>query len=140
MAVSTRRLAFDHSHETESARTLIWSEAIAQTKNLSLTILHLQLSLVFEVDELVYLGRRSEDADTITIDFEPFGAIEMGVSRKHAILYWDQGCLLVVDNTSLNRTWLNGQILLPNKAYPLYKGDRLKLGALTLQVDFVPVP
>lgn len=138
MSTSTRKLAYDQENTRECTRTLSWTKALAQSKNISLTIAHLQLSLVFEVHELIYVGRNANEAHDITVDLEPFGALEMGVSRQHLALCWRDEILVMIDNHSLNHTWVNGEVLVPGQAYPVYKSDRIKLGAFVLSVDFIP--
>jgi hypothetical protein len=90
-----------------------------------------------EISELV-VGRRDPDSgEAPAIDLEQCGAIEKGVSRRHAsIVRKDGGSLSVIDRGSPNGTFLNGQKLIPNQPRILRDGDEIRLGRLVLAVKF----
>ena len=49
------------------------------------------------------------------------------VGKDHAyFLLKEDGCYLV-DNNSMNHTWLNGQQLVSNQLYPVKAGDTIKM-------------
>lgn len=52
------------------------------------------------------------------------------VTRSHAHLYWDksQRTYMIVDDSSRNGSYLNGQELTPGSPYPLRHEDELQLG------------
>src|SRR5689334_15619056 len=82
--------------------------------------------LRIQVDSEVVLGRRdSTQSETDLIDLIPFGAAELGISRKHAALRWQSGVLCIVDLNSANGTVLNGLRLEPDVANRLSEGDVL---------------
>lgn len=88
------------------------------------------------VEELV-LGRYDSDTNTLPeIDLQPFGAADMGVSRRHAVIIRREGALNIMDAGSYNGTYLNGQRLVPNQPRILRDGDDLRLGHLVLHVKF----
>ena len=68
------------------------------------------------------------------IDLAPFGAMEHGVSRKHALLRRLGPDVVVIDLESTNGTWLNSIPLKPHQPVTLRSGDRLMVARLTLQV------
>jgi len=70
------------------------------------------------------------------LDLGPFGAAERGVSRRHAKITYKDGETWIIDLSSMNGTWLNGEALEPIRAYPLHDGDKLRLGKLELLVKF----
>ena len=80
-----------------------------------------------------YLGRNIEDEELI-VDLIPFGAFQLGVSRRHAIIRETEDGYEIIDINSTNGTWLNGQRLVPNKAYPLPSGGKIHLGRAQLIV------
>lgn len=83
------------------------------------------------------LGRKmAEDADEVITDLVPFGAMENGVSRRHAKIRRANGGYEVIDLESTNGTWLNYKLLLPNQPYPLQSGGQIRLGRLQLVVMF----
>lgn len=83
------------------------------------------------------LGRKMADvADEVITDLVPFGAVENGVSRRHAKVRRANGGYEVIDLESTNGTWLNYKLLLPNQPYPLQSGGQIRLGRLQLVVMF----
>jgi signal transduction histidine kinase len=83
----------------------------------------------------VVLG--SENGKTNVIDFSPFNARELGVSRRHAWVWTTGTGLFAVDLHSTNGTTLNGEKLKPGTPYQLCNGDVLSLGRLELVVRII---
>ncbi len=54
------------------------------------------------------------------------------VSRQHAEMRWAGGKLSLVDQSSTNGTWLNGQKLAPGQPHGLKDGDRIAVGRLSV--------
>lgn len=69
------------------------------------------------------------------IDLSGCKALEKGVSRRHAALVRYQGLIHILDLNSVNGTFLNGERLQSDVAYPLHPDDDLRLG--TLNVAFI---
>jgi hypothetical protein len=91
------------------------------------------------VEEKVFLlGRRSPELDTQEplIDLMPYGAIELGISRMHAMIRRTKDGYKITDLGSSNGTWLENQRLTAKQAYPLASGDRVRLGRLNILVFF----
>jgi pSer/pThr/pTyr-binding forkhead associated (FHA) protein len=85
----------------------------------------------------VFVGRFAPtDSLQPDLDLGPFGATEKGVSRRHAKITYKDGQTWIIDLSSMNGTWLNGQALEPIKEYPLRDGDKLRLGKLEMLVKF----
>jgi pSer/pThr/pTyr-binding forkhead associated (FHA) protein len=79
------------------------------------------------------LGRSDSKSSYIPdVDLAAFRALDKGVSRRHAAFVRYHGKLHVVDLSSVNGTFLNGNRLTPEVPYPVNHGDRLVLGELTL--------
>jgi len=106
-------------------------------------ILHLRdsnMTYVFDANEVTELiiGR----ADPISgehppVDLTEFGAVEKGVSRRHAaIIRKDGGALHIVDKGTPNGTYLNGQRLIAHQPRILRDGDELRVGRLVMSVHF----
>jgi hypothetical protein len=85
---------------------------------------------------LITLGRQLDKVGT-TVDFAAFDGARLGVSRRHAEIFPDGKTLIIQDLQSVNGSWLNGEQLVPDKAYPLKHGDQLRLGKLQLEVWFL---
>src|SRR5579859_1262575 len=85
------------------------------------------------IESEIILGR-SPEAGTQAIDLSPYGASEMGVSRRHATIKWEGTHLMICDMDSGNGTILNDTRLQPNVGYQLKDGDRLYLGHMPIKV------
>jgi pSer/pThr/pTyr-binding forkhead associated (FHA) protein len=70
------------------------------------------------------------------IDLSIFSAGQFGVSRKHAVLQWDEKYVTLSDLKSTNGTRLNGSLLYPMQPRIVRNDDELQLGALQLRVNF----
>lgn len=88
--------------------------------------------------EEIVVGRRSPIADDPQpdIDLNPFGAEDLGVSRRHIRLKHKNYLTYIIDLGSSNGTWLNGKRLSGPAERLLRNGDELRLGKLTLIIRF----
>lgn len=85
----------------------------------------------------VIFGRTDESSTVIPdVDFAPFGGLEKGVSRQHAILEITEETLMLFDAGSSNGTFLNGQRLSPNQPRILRDGDEVRLGKMVTHIYF----
>lgn len=66
------------------------------------------------------------------IDLGAYDAANKGVSREHISIETQHQQPMVTDLGSANGSFINGQKLTPQKPYPLYSGDELRLGRLIL--------
>jgi hypothetical protein len=82
------------------------------------------------------LGRRAEGTGGLIVDLAPFGAIQAGVSRRHAMIRRAGEGYELVDLESTNGTWIDREKLEPNKPYPLRSGAIVRLGRLNLLVFY----
>src|SRR5205814_9033262 len=55
----------------------------------------------------VVLGRGLSGDEVPDLDMKPFGAFELGVSRRHAMLRPSRNALYLIDLNSTNGTWHN---------------------------------
>lgn len=87
----------------------------------------------FECKRPVWIGRADpEQGYWPQLDLTADGAADLGVSRKHALIKWDDDGLVLIDQHSKNGTWLNQEQLIPEKPYPLPQQARIKFGHLLL--------
>jgi len=86
-----------------------------------------------------YIIGRSDNKSSYTpdIDLTAHNALQKGLSRRHAALVRYQGSVHVLDLSSVNGTFLNGQRLAPDVPYPVRSGDKLRLGNFNLQMSRV---
>ncbi len=91
--------------------------------------------------ELIVMGRRDPvSGDHPTVDLQDHDAEEQGVSRRHAVIKrMSSNALQLIDNASVNGTFLNGQIMLPHEPRILRDGDEVRLGRLVIDVSFTVV-
>lgn len=109
------------------------------TMNLVLEILDTKEEFVFDAGQIVevVIGRRDPDTgEAPPIDLTRSGGLDKGVSRKHAVIVRRDGALHIMDNSSANGTFLNGQRLVSEQPRILRDGDDVRLGHLTMRVSF----
>lgn len=89
----------------------------------------------FQSIDMLIIGRRDPDiGEEPDIDLHDFGAVEKGISRRHAAIFWQNGALHVADEGSSNGTYLNGERMTAHRAYLMRNGDLLTLAGLDLRV------
>lgn len=99
-------------------------------------------SLAFNANDIteLILGRSDpKTGEAPQVNMTEYGALEKGVSRKHAIIMRKDGSLYLIDQASANGTYLNGQKLVPNQPRVLRDGDDVRLGHLVVRVTFEQV-
>lgn len=90
--------------------------------------------------ELV-IGRKDPKTDyQPDIDLEPFGGLQKGVSRRHAVIYPKNNRLMLRDLNSSNGTYINGKILQGGQEHRLRHNDTLTIGKIQIQVVFAVMP
>ena len=74
------------------------------------------------------------------LDLAPFDGQRSGVSRRHALITYENGTLFIADLNSTNGTRINGFQLEPGRSYRLRDGDELEFGRVRGVVRFVRAP
>lgn len=99
--------------------------------------LRLQLTTGIIIDlgdrKRILIGRK-DGGQKPEVDLTPYGGIEQGVSRQHAVITFDNGRYYIEDLNSVNETLLNSSRLFPRQPYPLKHNDQLQFGALIVIV------
>lgn len=99
--------------------------------------LRLQLTTGIIIDlgnrERILIGRKDVKQQP-EVDLTPYGGIEQGVSRQHAVITFKDGRYYIEDLNSVNETLLNSSRLFPGQPYPLKHGDQLQFGVLIVTV------
>jgi pSer/pThr/pTyr-binding forkhead associated (FHA) protein len=90
---------------------------------------------ILPLSEEIEIGRDSDTANP-TLDLTDDNGIELGVSRKHAILQWSNQGIVLKDIGSTNGTFLNNHHLPANKPYPIQSGDEIRFGELLVHIFF----
>lgn len=88
------------------------------------------------------LGRASDEIKTneSLVDLNNFGALELGISRVHAMIRRTKDGYQLIDLESSNGTWLENQRLVPKQPYPLESGNRIRFGRLNILVFYMQNP
>lgn len=93
--------------------------------------------LVASLGDPLVVGRCDpETGQKPDLDLDPYAATEMGVSRRHAVIFVEDDGVKIVDLGSANYTYINGQRLVAHQARILRDGDELRLGRLIIRVGF----
>lgn len=106
---------------------------------LVLEVVDSKARFIFEGDQLeeLIIGRRDTDTGEYpSLDLSTENALELGVSRNHAVIVQRDNALHIRDNDSANGTYLNGQRLIADQFRVLRDGDDIQLGKMTLRVTF----
>jgi pSer/pThr/pTyr-binding forkhead associated (FHA) protein len=108
---------------------------------IALTLMDLQVQLVFDLTQTVLIGRAYPDSESVPdIDLTPFNAEDLGVSRQHMNLMLQDDRVVMVDLGSVNGSYLNGQRLEPEKSYPIRNGDEIELGMMKIKAELLMNP
>lgn len=93
--------------------------------------------LMVQIRSEVILGRVTEQSENTTfINLTPYGAEDLGVSRRHCRLLRDQKAVYLMDLNSTNGTRLNGESLPAAVEKRLRDGDEIMLGRMKLFIYF----
>ena len=89
-------------------------------------------------EDAFILGRASAEIKTPEplVDLTRFSALELGISRVHAMIRQTKDGYQIIDLESSNGTWLENQRLVPKRSYPLDSGDRIRTGRLNMLVFY----
>jgi len=84
------------------------------------------------------LGRFGErgNTDRLYVDLSQYGAVEFGVSRKHAEILISEDEFMLQDLESTNGTYINDKRLTSFTPHLLASGDEIRLGNLPMVVVF----
>jgi pSer/pThr/pTyr-binding forkhead associated (FHA) protein len=86
--------------------------------------------------ELIQVGRADPDTEsTPELDLTPYRGLEKGVSRRHATIQWVADGYVILDQHSINGTWLDGIRLVPGYAYQIPPGAEVLFGELLVQIS-----
>lgn len=131
---TTILIEFEDSDETHPS----WGSALtSEQQQLSLRLTDPPAVIRLRVGERIILGRHTARGNqNVDIDLTPFQAVEKGVSRFHATLYRVKRTMYLLDMSSTNGTFLNGQRLVACKERIVRDGDEIRLGSLRMTIHF----
>jgi hypothetical protein len=87
---------------------------------------------------LISIGR-SDPANNIrpTLDLTPYHGLELGVSRYHAEIIFNNDKYYIKDIGSTNGTWINMRKIPPYQQIPMFSGDQIRFGHLAMVIRFL---
>jgi hypothetical protein len=121
----------------ETAATALRTAHIGRLKanSIALYIAQQEQPIIVDVISQATLGRGAVGSDIQpTVDLNPLGAYERGVSRIHVILRRKGEFLTIEDNGSSNGTWVNGKRIEPFSPVQLTSSNEIRLGQLPIQI------
>lgn len=93
--------------------------------------------LTIEVEQDIILGRSdSGDSHAVGIDLTEYGAYQLGLSRKHALIRRNGMQLEIQDVGSRNGTFVREKRLEPNVPYVVRNGDEVRFGNMIAKLRF----
>ena len=121
----------------ESARPRWGTARLGAERKLLLHIRDNAQPIIVHLKDEMVLGRQDTESGTAPdIKLDDYGAVEGGVSRRHALLFLEEDAIKIKDLGSANSTYLNGQRLIAHQARILRDGDELRLGMLVMRINF----
>ena len=115
-----------------------WGTAtLNQDAKIKLHVLGMPEPILIQLTCPMVLGRTHEENKfKVHIDLNPYGAVEQGVSRLHAMLELAGKTVMLTDLGSTNGTFLNDQRVLPKQRRVVRDNDELRLGRLIIHIYF----
>ena len=84
---------------------------------------------------MITIGRRDPKRKiNPTIDLTEERGAQLGVSRLHVEINFQNGRYYLKDMGSANGTWVNNSKLVPYQPHPIETGDQIRLGQLALLI------
>jgi hypothetical protein len=132
---STRQL--ERGNAVLSAKATWGTARLTQSSEILLHIDEAQEPVKLAIDRRSIVGREDISSDNHPdINLVPYGGLEKGVSRNHAMIERSEDTLTIVDMGSSNGTFLNGQRLVANQPRVLRDGDEIRFGKLVARIYF----
>ena len=85
----------------------------------------------------IILGRLMEGGEGDSVDLTPYGAFDLGVSRRHARVHRKEQGYELIDLESTNGTSVDATRLQPSQPYDLKSGNVIWLARFPLRVVFI---
>jgi FOG: FHA domain len=102
-----------------------------------LVVLNSGRRMTLDTGEDILIGRKDNARGIFPdVDLGLDGGYDAGVSRRHAIISFQQGACVLQDLNSANGTFINATRIDPHVAFPLHDGDELTFGTLILRIEF----
>lgn len=135
----TTRSTGSQTDDTQKTGKLPVDKAVVPLDGIAIYVESISYPVFLYADEEFVIGRKVEETSEAFFDLTSLGGYRMGLSRRHVTIRRAEHGYEVIDLSSRNGTWLNGERLIPNKAYPLASGSQLRLARLRFFVLYRPV-
>src|SRR5215210_1901710 len=111
--------------------------ATADGPKITLQIMNSGRRISLDINDDLLIGRKDNARGIFPdVDLGLDGGYDAGVSRRHAILAYNQNVYTVEDLGSANGTFVNGRRLAPQTPTTIEHSDELKCGTLLIRVEF----
>jgi pSer/pThr/pTyr-binding forkhead associated (FHA) protein len=102
---------------------------------IEIEVIKSERKILLSVDREILVGRLDATQGIFPeLDLTADGALEHGISRRHARIYSREGKCYIEDLNSSNHTLLNGERLIAHLPYAFRDGDTLSFGSLEMKV------
>lgn len=116
-------------------------DASAKTSSITVDIEGTEAPIIFHNRQEIILGRADPKTDKYPdIDMSGLPINFASISRRHMRLIFVNGNWHAEDMGSSNGTWLNGNLMVAYKRYPLRNGDRFRVGTVDSVITFEDLP
>jgi len=83
----------------------------------------------------IWIGRADPDEGYWPqLDLTDDGGVELGVSRRHALIQGGDQGLVLIDQHSTNGTWIDEERLVSGRPYPLPQSTKVRFGHLLVHI------
>lgn len=131
-SISTRKI-----ESLDDDPTLVKGSQVTEETIVSIVVTNAPSPIEVKLSDTMIIGRSDPLTPTTPeIDLAPYGALELGVSRRHAKIEFNSSQLALIDIGSSNGTFVNGVHLPENMPRILAEGDELRFGKLVARIYF----
>jgi hypothetical protein len=123
---------------SEKPEELYIDEAIIPKQGIAVYFAETTKPFVVRTDKEFIIGRSLIPTTEAMLNLSDFDGFRMGLSRRHAMVRQAGTGYEIIDLSSTNGTWLNGERLIPYTPYPLPSSSRLLLSRIRLVVFYHP--
>jgi hypothetical protein len=118
----------------------VMSKLTPPPEGLAVYLLDKAVPVATMLEKEFLLGRVAEEITEPLVDLTDLDGLDLGVSRRHAMIRASWNGYVLIDLNSSNGTWLNGHRIVPNTPNDLPNGAVIQLGRLKLVVSYLHPP